>query len=50
MSIESLSPGPKITTSKLLEEVEPYYEEGGIIPKWVIRRIENSRYFRDFQS
>ena len=33
MSIESLSPGPKITTSKLLEEVEPYYEEGGIIPK-----------------
>ena len=33
MSIESLSPGPEITTSNLLEEVEPYYHEGGIIPK-----------------
>lgn len=33
MSIESLSPGPEITASKLLEEAEQYYDEGGIIPK-----------------
>lgn len=33
MSIENLSPGPAITASKLLEEAEQYYEEGGIIPK-----------------
>ena len=33
MSIENLSPGPAITASKLLEEAEQYYNEGGIIPK-----------------
>ena len=33
MSTENLSPGPAITASKLLEEAEQYYNEGGIIPK-----------------
>jgi hypothetical protein len=33
MSIESLSPGQEITASNLLEQAEPYYDEGGIIPK-----------------
>ena len=33
MSIESLSPGPEISASNLLEESERYYDEGGIIPK-----------------
>jgi len=33
MSIESLSPGPEITASDLLEQAEQYYDEGGIIPK-----------------
>ncbi len=33
MSIESLLPGQEITASNLLEQVEPYYDEGGIIPK-----------------
>ena len=33
MSIESLSPGPEISASNLLEEAKLYYDEGGIIPK-----------------
>jgi len=33
MSIESLSPGPEISASNLLEEARLYYDEGGIIPK-----------------
>ncbi len=33
MPIESLLPGQEITASNLLEQAEPYYDEGGIIPK-----------------